>query len=71
MTDTVLHLRRVAEELTRSSRRYDNGNTQSGAFVLASLLMEYADRDPALDPDIVQTFLGVADRLLERSTRLH
>ncbi|AXV18170.1 hypothetical protein CYG48_20640 (plasmid) [Neorhizobium sp. SOG26] len=71
MSDTGHNLRRVAAELTAGSRRYNDGDTAAGAHVLAGLLLEVSVHDPEPDPQTVETFLRVADRILERSVRLH
>ncbi len=71
MSDPSHVLKLVAIELTAETRRYPDGGTATGAHLLARLLLDFAERGPFPDEDVVETFLGVAEKMLSRSTTLH
>jgi hypothetical protein len=71
MDDRNHLLRAIAVNLTAKHRRYPDGGMAAGAHVLACLLFEYSERRASPDPDVVETFIGVAEKMLSTSTTVH
>lgn len=71
MDDQIFLLREIAQNLTAKHRRYPDRAMAAGASLLACLLIEYAQRGSAPHPDVVDTFIGMAEKILMTSVTIH
>jgi hypothetical protein len=54
--DQIYVLREIAQNLTAKHRRYPDRTMAAGASLLACLLIEYAQRGSAPNPDVVDIY---------------
>jgi hypothetical protein len=71
MQQSKTDLKTIAQELVAKHRRYPNGDMAAGARLLACLMLELTDTGRPPEPDIVNTFVGVAEKMLMTSITVH
>ena len=72
MTETMRDfLHALSNDLTQPSRSYQDFESTSAAENLARLLTSFAEGNELPEPDVLGTFIGVAQKLLSRSSLHH